>query len=232
MKLFTEVLQVAILSTVSLVALFIVTRLGGKRQIAQMSLFDYINSITIGSIAAEMATNLEEWYKPFTGILVYGLIAWLIHLAACKGMRARLLISGRALPLMEHGVIHKKELARCAIDLNEFLGQCHIAGFFDLNEIESAVLETNGQISFLPKAQSRPVTPADMAIRTDPVSAWTDLILDGHLLPENLKKMGKDMAWLNEQLSRQGIGQASAAFYAACDKQDNFFACRIEPEAL
>ena len=228
MKVFTDVLQVILMSAFSLVTLFVVTRLGGKRQIAQMSMFDYVNSITIGSIAAEMATNLEEWYKPFTGLIVYGLIAWLVHLAACKNIRARILISGQAIVLMEGGNIYKNELARCAIDLNEFLGQCHIAGYFDLGEIESAVLETNGQISFLPKSQNRPVVPQDLSLKTDPASTWTDLIIDGCVQHDNLKKAGKDTTWLNTQLSRQGIGQTSATFYAACDKQDNFFACRME----
>ena len=100
MKVVTEISQVALISVLSLVVLFVVTRLGGKRQIAQMSMFDYVNSITIGSIAAEMATNLEEWYKPLTGIIVYGIIAWLVHYAACKGIGARLLVSGQSIVLM------------------------------------------------------------------------------------------------------------------------------------
>ena len=66
MQAVQEIINVFVASVVSLAVLFILTRLGGKRQIAQMNLFDYVNSITIGSIAAEMATNLEQWYRPLT----------------------------------------------------------------------------------------------------------------------------------------------------------------------
>lgn len=68
----------------------------------------------------------------------------------------------------------------------------------------------------------------DLAIQTDPASKWYDLVLDGKLIEENLHTSGKDRTWLNTQLSRAGIGQLSETFYAACDNQDNFFACRGE----
>jgi uncharacterized membrane protein YcaP (DUF421 family) len=226
MKIFSDVLKVILLSTTSLATLFITSRFGGKRQIAQMSMFDYINSITIGSIAAEMATNLEEWYKPFTGILVYGALAWLMHYIACKTLTARVLLSGTSIPLMENGEIHKADLARSGVDLNEFLAQCRIAGYFDLNEIQTAILETNGQISFLPKSINRPATVQDLQLSPAPASPWADLVIDGKLMPKNLKSAGKDKNWLDRQLSRQGIGRISNTFYAACDQQGNFFACR------
>ena len=112
------------------------------------------------------------------------------------------------------------------IDLNEFLGQARIAGYFDPNEIETAILENNGQISFLPKSSSRPATPEDLALTPEPTSAWYDLILDGRLMEDNLKAAGRDETWLNSQLHQAGIGQRAETFYAACDKQGRFFACR------
>ena len=133
---------------------------------------------------------------------------------------------GRPIILMENGKIYKKELTRAKIDLNEFLAQARIAGYFDLNEIESAMLETSGQISFLPKSQNRPATPEDLNLDTDPVSTWYDLVMDGQLMPDHLKASGKDRTWLDSQLARADIGQMSEAFYAACDKDGNFFACR------
>lgn len=225
-EVWVDILNVLWTSVFSLVALFLLTRLGGKRQIAQMSTFDYVNSITIGSIAAEMATNLEQWYRPFTALIVYGLAAWAVHLLACKSLPFRIFLCGKSNVLMENGTIYKKELTRAAIDLNEFLAQARIAGYFDLNEVQSALLETNGQISFLPKSQNRPTTPEDFQLAPDPASTWFDLVLDGAVMPANLKNSGKDRIWLQNQLSRQGIGQLSEVFYAACDKQGNFFACR------
>ena len=228
MQAVQEIINVFVASVVSLAVLFILTRLGGKRQIAQMNLFDYVNSITIGSIAAEMATNLEQWYRPLTAMIVYGIAAFAVHYGTCKNRNVRLWLSGQAIPLMENGTIYKAELGRAKIDLNEFLAQARVAGYFDLNEVQCAMLETSGQISFLPKSFNRPVTPQDLAIQTDPASKWYDLVLDGKLIEENLHTSGKDRTWLNTHLSRAGIGQLSETFYAACDNQDNFFACRGE----
>ena len=109
-----------------------------------MNLFDYVNSITIGSIAAEMATNLEQWYRPLTAMIVYGIAAFAVHYGTCKNRNVRLWLSGQAIPLMENGTIYKAELDRAKIDLNEFLAQARVAGYFDLNEVQCAMLETSG----------------------------------------------------------------------------------------
>lgn len=226
MQIITEVMQVLGTGVLSIVTLFVLTRLSGKRQIAQMSTFDYINSITIGSIAAELATDLEQWYRSLTALVLYGVVTWLVHMAACKSVQARQFLCGRASVLMENGTIYKKELAKAGIDLNEFLGQARVAGYFDLNEIDTALMETSGQISFLPKSANRPATPQDLELRPDPASRWLDLILDGKLQWENLRQSGRDEKWLAMMLERADIGQTGEAFYAACDKDGNFFACR------
>ena len=228
MQIAAELGQVALASVASLIVMFVTTRLGGKRQIAQMSIFDYANSITVGSIAAEMATNLESWYRPFTALLIYGAAAWLVHYGACKSLRVRLWLDGRAIVLMKDGVIRKRELGRAAIDLNEFLGQARVAGYHDLNDVQSAILETNGQISFLPKSSRRPATAADLGLAPPPAGLWYDLIIDGRLMAQNLCESGRDERWLRAQLHRAGIGQPGEAFYAACDAAGNFFACRGE----
>lgn len=223
-----EIAQVFLCSILSLAAMFLVSRLGGKRQIAQMSMFDYVNSITVGSIAAELATNLEEWYRPLTALVIYGVVTCAVHWAACRSLTFRTLLSGRTIVLMDNGVIYKKALRKSAIDLNEFLGQARIAGYFDLNEVQSAMLEVNGQISFLPKSLNRPATPEDLQLQPERASAWSSLILDGVVMRDELKKAGRDAVWLDTQLHRQGIGQSSEVFYAACDKNGGFFACRGE----
>ena len=155
MQAVQEIINVFVASVVSLAVLFILTRLGGKRQIAQMNLFDYVNSITIGSIAAEMATNLEQWYRPLTAMIVYGIAAFAVHYGTCKNRNVRLWLSGQAIPLMENGTIYKAELDRAKIDLNEFLAQARVAGYFDLNEVQCAMLETSGTLHFIQVSTAR-----------------------------------------------------------------------------
>lgn len=225
---FVEIQQVVLTSLLSLVVMFVFTRIGGKRQIAQMSPFDYLNAITVGSIGAELATDLEQWWRPLSALIIYILATWLVHYTACKSNAMRSFWSGRSLILMDGGVISKTALQRAAIDVNEFFGQARIAGYFDPNEIETAILETSGQISFLPKSLNRPLTPEDMQLHPDAASIWYDLIIDGQLMQDNLKAAGRDERWLDAQLHTQGIGQRSEVFYAACDKADGFFACRVK----
>ena len=225
---FVEIRLVVLTSLLSLVVMFVFTRIGGKRQIAQMSPFDYLNAVTVGSIGAELATDLEQWWRPLSALIIYILATWLVHYTACKSNAMRSFWSGRSLILMDGGVISKTALQRAAIDVNEFLGQARIAGYFDPNEIETAILETSGQISFLPKSLNRPLTPEDMQLHPDVAGIWYDLIIDGQLMQDNLKAAGRDERWLDAQLHTQGIGQRSEVFYAACDKADGFFACRVK----
>lgn len=226
--IFAEVGQVVLTSLLSLAVMFLFTRIGGKRQITQMSPFDYLNAVTVGSIGAELATNLEQWLRPLSALIIYILATWFVHYTACKSNAMRSFWSGRSLILMDGGTIYKAALQRAAIDVNEFLGQARVAGYFDPNGIETAILETSGQISFLPKSRSRPLTPEDMQLHPAAASAWYDLIIDGQLMQDNLKAAGRDERWLNAQLHAQGIGQRSEVFYAACDKADGFYACRIQ----
>ena len=225
-QIFAEIGQIALCSLVSIAVMFFLTRAGGKRQIAQLSPFDYLNAVTIGSIAAEMATNLEQWYRPLTALLVYGAVTWAVQISSCKSIAMRSFWSGRTLVLMDEGTIFKENLSRANIDINEFLAQARIAGYFDLNDIQTALLENSGQISFLPKSGVRPATPADLQLHPQPVSPWYDLILDGRTMQDNLKAAGRTVSWLDAQLHAAGIGQRSEVFYAACDRGNGFFVCR------
>ena len=104
------------------------------------------------------------------------------------------------------------------------------AAFFEktLNAVQAAMLETNGQISFLPKSAQRPATAGDLGLAPPPASLWYDLVLDGKVMPQNLRESGRDESWLRARLHSAGIGQTGETFYAACDAAGNFFACRGE----
>ena len=126
---------VALASVLSLAVMFLLTKLMGNKQVSQMTLFDYIVGITIGSIAAELATELENPERPLLAMLLWGLAAWGISILGNKSLRARAFLSGKPLVLLDQGVIDRKNLKRARLDLNEFLTYCRIAGYFDLNEI-------------------------------------------------------------------------------------------------
>lgn len=223
-----DILWVVVLSLVSLGVLFLLCKLIGKQQIAQMSAFDYVNSITIGSIAAELATNLEEWQKPLTALLVYGTATAAVSILCCRSMKVRHFVNGTPMILYRSGILYRKNLAKAKLDLNSFLEQCRMAGYFDLSQLEAVILEPSGQLSLLPKAAQRPLTPEDMKLTVTQESIWSSLILDGKLLEENLKASGFGKDWLDKQLHARDLGPVSQIAYAACDRQGRFFACRLE----
>ena len=177
--------QITLTALGSLAALFLLTKLSGNKQVSQMNLFDYVMGITIGSIAAEMASELESPLRPLWAMVVYGLTAWGIAL------------------LMDSGVIYRKNLRRARMDLNEFLMYCRVSGYFDLDQIQTAILEHNGTVTFLPAAMQRPVTPADLSMQPRQELLQTPVVQDGRVLPENLRKAGRDGVWLERKL-REG----------------------------
>ena len=146
-----EIIHVIVLSVVSMAVLFLLTKLMGYRQMSQMSLFDYINGITIGSIAAELATDLENMWKPLTAMAVYAMLTWGMSIIGMRSNRCRKYLDGTPTIIMENGRLYRKNMKKAKVDLSEFLVMCREQGYFDLNEIQTAVFETNGKISILPK---------------------------------------------------------------------------------
>ena len=217
----TEILYIIALSLGSFLAIFILTKLMGYRQMSQMSMFDYIIGITIGSIAAEMATSLEESFtQPLTAMIVYALAAIILAWVTSKSIKARRLIEGEPLVLLNHGELYRSNLKRAKMGVTEFLVQCRVNGYFDISKLECAILEGNGKISFLPKVDDRPLTPSDIQLTPEQDYLVANVILDGSIMEENLKNMGKDEKWLHSQITAQGAKQVEDVLLATCDRSD------------
>jgi uncharacterized membrane protein YcaP (DUF421 family) len=216
-----DIIYVVVLSLGSIIALFILTKLMGYRQMSQMSMFDYINGITIGSIAAEMSTSLDENFaQPLTAMIVYSLMAVLLSWLGSKSIKARRVIEGTPLILMNHGELYRENLKKAKIDVTEFLVQCRINGYFDVSKLETAILEGNGKISFLPKVTDRPMTPSDMQLSPQQDYMVANVILDGRIMRDNLKHTGNDEKWLCNQIKGQGADKVSDVLLATCDSSN------------
>lgn len=218
MDILSDLLRVAALSIGSVAALFLLCKLIGYKQISNMSLFDYVTGISIGSIAAEMATaDHPDFLQPLLAMAIYALAAVLISLAACRSLKLRRLLIGHTLLLFEDGNLYKKNLARAKLDTSEFLTQCRLSGYFDLADIQSARIEPNGRISILPKECARPATPRDLSLNPGQAAPVVNVALDGAMLPGNLRLVDKDEAWLGKELARQGIRDMRDVFLATVD---------------
>lgn len=217
-----DTIKIISLSFGSLIILFILTKLMGNREMSQLTMFDYIVSITIGSIAAEMATSLENnFMEPVVAMIVYGLVTLFISYITCKSLNIRRFFNGKAKILLDNGKLYRKNFKSAKIDLNDFLMECRINGYFNLSDIQTAILEPNGRVSFLPKSLKRPATPEDLNLSPNEENIVINVIIDGVLLKENLAKTGNNINWLENNLKKQGINNMKKVFLATCDNQNN-----------
>lgn len=206
---------VLMLSLVSIAVLFVLTKLMGNKQISQMSMFDYIVGITIGSIAAEMATDLENPGHALLAMVVYGITAYLCSYLSQKMPKLRHFLTGKPIVLFENGKLIRKNFKKARLDLNDFLTLCRVAGYFQLSDVNLCILEPTGGVSFLPSAAARPATAADVGAKP-PKPLPTTVILDGQILYQNLDRAGwsksellRELAVQNKSLQSVMLGQIS-----------------------
>lgn len=202
--------------------LFLVAKFIGRKQISQLDSFDYITGITIGSIAAEMATELEEPWKPLTAMIIYGGVTLLLSVISIRFPRTRKYLNGTPSILMDHGKLYHENFKKAKLELSEFMVMCRQQGYFDLTNIQTAVLEYNGKLTILPVTSQRPATPNDLNLAPQQELLFTELIMDGCILEENLKRMGLDLTWLDKQLKQRHIRTPKDVFLAACDQNQKF----------
>ena len=206
----------------SFAVLFFIAKCIGHKQISQLDFFDYITGITIGSIAAEMATELEEPWKPLTAMVIYGGTTLLMSILSARYPRSRKYLNGTPTILMDNGKLYHENLKKAKLDLSEFMVMCRQQGYFDLSAIQTAVFEYNGKLTILPVSNRRPATPADMQLSPVQEMLFTELIMDGRILEGNLKRMGLDLTWLEKQLQERCIRSPEDVLLAVCDRNLQF----------
>lgn len=229
--LLDQIGMTALTALLSIAVMFLLTKLMGTKQVSQMTMFDYVTGITVGSIAAELATELEEPARPLTAMVVYGLVAAGISVATCKSLKLRSWITGKPLVLLEDGVICRENLKKAKLDLNEFLTYCRIGGWFDLSQLQTAVLEHNGTVSFLPKEKDRPAAPRDLDLNPRQSRLQTPFVMDGRLLMDNIRRAGKETDWVRRALLRQGYRDEGEVFLALWDGNEKLTVFPMERAA-
>lgn len=215
-----EILQVLLTSLLSAGALFLIAKIMGHKQMSQLDFFDYITGITIGSIAAELATELETPLQPLISMGVYGVISVLLSKATHLLPRSRKHINGSPTILMDGGKLYRENLKKAKLDLSEFMVMCRQQGYFNLNDIQTAVFEFNGQLSILPVSSKRPANPQDLNLTLPTETIQTEVIMDGRILGENLHRMGFNEKRLEKQLRAQGYKRPDEILLALWDEQN------------
>ena len=217
-----SVLKILLTSLLSLVLLFFLSKLMGNRQMSQLSMFDYITSITLGSIATEIAVGAPGGcWQPLLALFVYGLSAWAISLFTGKSLALRKFFTGKSVLLYENGTLYYDNLKKSRLDLSELLCACRTHGYFDLSKIQIIFLETNGKLSILPCSGFRPAAPSDLGLSPPTEKPLPHVILDGRVLLSTLTSLGLDQNWLLRQLALQGFSSPKDILLATCSMDDH-----------
>lgn len=215
-----ELGSVVIRAFISLISLFFITKLLGKKQVSQLSLFDYVIGISIGNFAAEITINLEaNLIYGTVAVLIFGLVAYFISILTMKNITLRRFIIGVPTVLIDKGKILEKGLKKVKFDINDLLEECRSCGYFDLEEIEYAIMEVNGTVSIMPKSKYKPITVKDMDLKEKKQSLCANIIIDGKIMFNNLKNMNKDEKWLLKELKIKGY-KTSDIILATLDSFD------------
>lgn len=200
-----RLLDVALRTVISAVVLFIMTKFMGKKQISQLSIFDYVVGITVGSIAAAMAVDQEtEYADALLSLVLYAALSVLISRLSLKSYKARLFLNGAPTVLVQNGTVLRNNLRKAKLNIHDFLEECRVNGYFDISDIAVAVMETGGHISILPKSSKRPLTASDFNLPDIPQGLCANLIVDGKIMPHVLRALHKDESWLFSRLKQQG----------------------------
>ena len=224
-------LGVILTSLLSVAVLFLMAKIMGHKQIAQLDLFDYIAGITIGSIGAELATELEEPLKPLIALLIYGGVTFGFSMLTSKFPRMRKYINGSPTVILNAGKLYRKNMRKAKLELSEFMVMCREEGFFNLDDIQTAIFEYNGRLTILPVSSKRPTTPTDIGLSPQQETINAEVIMDGRILGENLKRMGLDANWLQkklEELEAAGDdGYKQRSFWAFAAQTTSFLFLRV-----
>lgn len=210
-------------SVLSLVVLFLITELMGKKQISQLNLFDYIIGISIGSIAASFSVDDSiNYLDGILAIVIYGGIATFISFLTTKSIVARRFFTGTPLILINNGNFNYNNLKKSRLDINDLLQIARENGYYDLSQIAYSILEPSGKVSFLPKAKYLPVTPNDMKLKVANNGLCSNLVIDGNLMDENIKYIGKTREWVIKRLDKMGYNDISNLLLVICDNKEQF----------
>ena len=207
-----------------------VMRLMGKREIGQLQPFELAISIMIADLAAtpmaETGIPITNGIMPILGLLVMHLIISMINI---KSTKARQIICGKPSLLIFRGKIDQKVLKKERFTINELEERLRDNNIFNIGDVEYAILETSGQVTFIPKPNKRPTTPEDFNLDPKYEGIPYDLVVDGKVEYENLKKIGKDYKWLQMQTEKFGI-KPEQALIVTIDGDNQFFCQAIEKE--
>jgi len=208
--------EVLFRTATSFVALLVLTRLLGKKQVGQLTFFNYVTGITLGSTTAEIIVSRQiTLLQGISSLVLWSLLAFIVALIGLHSVKGREILDGQPTILIKQGKILEKALAEQHLNIDDLSMLLRNKDVFSPEDVEFAILEPDGKLSVLIKEELLPATKKDIKATVTPVHKIpTELIIDGEIVEKNLMKMDVSVAWLKQQLKKAGIHSLDQVFYA------------------
>lgn len=215
---------ILIRSIIAFLLLLFLTRLMGKKQLSQLTFFDYVVGITIGSIAATMSVDKNvQISNGVVSLAIWGIFPIVLGLLGLKSRRFLRFTDGRPSIIVKNGEVLEEEMKKNQLAIDELMMLLREKGIFKVDDVEIAILETNGELSVMKKTDLEPITPRLLGMKVKLEHAPSLLIVDGHILNKNLSILGYSKKWLMKEIKKQGAQSLNDVFLAQVDSKRNLF---------
>ncbi|AXI08839.1 DUF421 domain-containing protein [Oceanobacillus sp. 143] len=219
-----EYVLILIRSIGAFLLLLLMTRIMGKKQISQLTFFDYCVGITIGSIAASMSVDQNiKITNGLVSLVIWGLFPIILSYLGIKSRLFSRITDGKPAIIIKNGEVLEKSMKKNQITLDELLLLLRTQGAFRVSDVEMAVLETNGELSVMKKTDQQPITPSALGLKLEQEHSPTALILDGKLITENLSILGYTEEWIVGEIEKQGASAIKEVFLAQIDSKGELY---------
>ncbi|MFD1174335.1 YetF domain-containing protein [Oceanobacillus picturae] len=205
-------------------ALFLLTKVLGKTQISQLTPFDFISALILGELVGNALFDKEAGIPEIAFVIIlWGVLLYLTEIITQKWKRTRAFMEGSPDIIIYRGKLIRDTMKKCKLDLNHLQHLLREKDVFSIQDVEYAILETNGKVSVLKKAANQTPTKNDLKVATHDVHLATTLINDGEIIYDNLKEKNLTEEWLIEELHKQDYSSPKEVFYAEYIKDKQLF---------
>jgi uncharacterized membrane protein YcaP (DUF421 family) len=222
--MYEQIIHTLIRGVAAYLFALLLTRLMGRKLISQMTYFDFLVGVSLGSLVANMSMGSQHnTTTASTALFVLSLLVIITDFAHIKSLIVRKIVNSEPVTLIDKGNIVEDNMRRTRLTIGELTMKLREKNVFNLSDVEFAIMETDGQLSVLPKPEKTPLTPSHINLKAISTGLMRDIIIDGNIMDENLESVSLDTQWLQSQLNSKGIQSPSDVFYAGVDNFKNIY---------
>jgi uncharacterized membrane protein YcaP (DUF421 family) len=225
-----SILETSLRTLIGFSILLVLTRLLGKKQLGQLTIFTYITGIALGNIAGDMVVHRDiKLSDGVAGLTVWAILTFVVEYISLKSSKARVFLDGEPTIVIKKGIIMQKALAAQRLNMDDLTMMLRVNHVFSIQDVDYAILEPNGQLSILKKPVLESVTKEDMQIQPKSrIYLPSEIIVDGKLVAKNLKELNLNTEWLDKQIQQAGLTAMKEVFFAELQSNGSLYISKKE----